>query len=182
MTQILHSSKSDEWFTPNCIVDLAREVLGTIDLDPASCEAANEIVKATKYFDIENCGLINQWSNIPINVFINPPSGKHHRKSLMKLFWEKLLAERENGLINQAIFVGFSLEQLQTTQNCSQSFGEFPICLPKSRVKFVSPSGLFNSPTHGQVIVYVPGISDETNLFYEVFGQIGVCMSPIYYG
>jgi hypothetical protein len=35
-----------EWYTPERYLDLAREVLGTIDLDPASSEIAQETVRA----------------------------------------------------------------------------------------------------------------------------------------
>lgn len=44
--QLLNSSQSNEWFTPARYVEAAREVLGSIDLDPASCEAGNRIVQA----------------------------------------------------------------------------------------------------------------------------------------
>ena len=45
-----HSS-NDEWYTPAFIVETARAVLGCIDLDPASCEYANRVVQAGRYFD-----------------------------------------------------------------------------------------------------------------------------------
>lgn len=178
--KILHSSRSDEWYTPLHIIELSRDVLGTIDLDPASCEFANKTVRAKKYFDIVSNGLESSWGSVPTNIFINPPSGKSKDSniSLMKRFWEKLLDHKQSGLLEQAIFIGFSLEQLQTTQSCVQSIGEFPICIPAKRVRFVSPAGNFNSPTHGQVIAYVPGLQNNTSKFYNVFSELGVVMSP----
>lgn len=179
MTQtILHSSRSDEWYTPSYIIQLTTKVLGSIDLDPASCEIANQIVKASRYIDKEEDGLTTSWGNLPVSLFLNPPSGKQEGKSLLKDFWERLLLHRSTGMIEHAIFMGFSLEQLQTTQSCSTPIAAFPICIPSKRVKFVSPSGDFNNPTHGQVIAYLPGLTNKTSLFYETFGELGICLSP----
>jgi ParB family chromosome partitioning protein len=178
MTLILLSSRSDEWYTPSHIVELSRTVLGEIDLDPASCQFANETVKAKRYIDAKEDGLSSSWGTSPVTVFLNPPSGRYEGKSLMKQFWQKLVDTRNAGMLEQAIFVGFSLEQLQVTQNCTESIGSYPICIPRRRVKFVSPSGTFNSPTHGQVIAYIPGNTNVTSKFYEVFGALGNCLSP----
>jgi hypothetical protein len=46
--------KSPEWYTPQQYIDLARDVLGEIDLDPASCAEANRIVRVTRYYDIHD--------------------------------------------------------------------------------------------------------------------------------
>lgn len=40
------------WYTPQFIIDAAREVLGTIDLDPASDSEANKTVKAIKFYSV----------------------------------------------------------------------------------------------------------------------------------
>jgi hypothetical protein len=68
------------------VADLAREVLGGIDLDPASCERANEIVRATIYFDKQTNGYTKPWHYD--RVFVNPPGGwcdaigrEFHRKT-----------------------------------------------------------------------------------------------------
>src|SRR6266849_1217818 len=45
------SDESFEWYTPKKFIDAARKVLGEIELDPASSQQANRIVKATTFYD-----------------------------------------------------------------------------------------------------------------------------------
>src|SRR5215472_4050984 len=61
-----------EWFTPPDILEAAYEVLGAIDLDPASSDAQQALspVKAAKYFTVENNGLDRSWCG---RVWCNPP-------------------------------------------------------------------------------------------------------------
>jgi len=47
-----------EYYTPVEIIEAARRVLGVIDLDPASSEAANQIVKATHIYTVKEDGLL----------------------------------------------------------------------------------------------------------------------------
>ena len=60
-------------YTPAKEVEAAREVLGTIDLDPASNPQAQETVKAEKFFTEDDDGLSKEWDG---NVWLNPP---YHR-------------------------------------------------------------------------------------------------------
>ncbi|MEK0196157.1 hypothetical protein, partial [Microcoleus anatoxicus] len=55
--KVLTSSKSDEHYTPENIVEAAREVMGAIDLDPMSCCEANSTVRATTFYAKEENGL-----------------------------------------------------------------------------------------------------------------------------
>lgn len=61
-------SDSDECYTPREWIVRVRAVLGTIDLDPASCEAANEVVRAKRFYKFQ--GLRRRWKG---RVFLNPP-------------------------------------------------------------------------------------------------------------
>jgi hypothetical protein len=86
----------DGYFTPQHIADMVREAMGgVIDLDPASCEAANERIKAVKFYTKEQNGLIQPWHG---NVFLAPP----HSAGVDK-FIDKALSEWHMGGIGQMI-------------------------------------------------------------------------------
>lgn len=124
-----HSCDSPEWFTPRPFVEAAREVLGGIDLDPASHAEANRIVRARRFYDERANGLRRPWSG---RVFLNPPGG------LVAEFWHRLIDAWEAGSIVGAIWIGYSLEQLQTLQGtrCESPLA-FPFCVPDRRIPFV---------------------------------------------
>jgi hypothetical protein len=161
------------------VVEPARLVLGGIDLDPASDAFGNSRIKTKDYIDDEGDGLRQPWTVrglAAVSVFINPPGGKVGNQSQAVLFWRKLMNEREDGHIKHAIWVAFSIEQLQTSQACPISMLEFPLCVPQSRLKFDKTVGKFNSPSHANAIVYVPGTVDHTDVFIEVFSTlVGAC-------
>lgn len=162
-----HSSATVEHYTPHRIVDSARAIMGGIDLDPASCEQANrEIVKAPKFFTREDDGLKQRWHG---RVWLNPPGGRVGNASLTKMFWAHLVGEYLAHRVEQACFLGFNLEVLQTTQTCERSVLSFPICIPNKRICFLyvdaSEPGLFGAPgslkvgggpTHANVIAWLP--------------------------
>lgn len=181
MTNARHSSISVEHYSPPAIVTAARALLGgRIDLDPASCEAANEVVRADRFFTRDTNGLAQPWFG---NVFVNPPGGlTDANDSSQKIWWWKLAAEYVAGRVEQAVFVCFSIELLQTTQ-VKTPRGlplplDFPLCFPSTRVKYtvadelatIPQQGLFGdatpeeiaeaaegkSPPHASCIVYLP--------------------------
>lgn len=170
-----HSSRTDEWGTPSDIIERSRRVLGTIELDPASSAEFNRNVKAERFLTKEDNALFCGWG-YPKTIFLNPPGGKVKNRSLAALFWERLMRQRETVGFVHAIFLGFSLEQLQTTQSCAPSIisGNFVFCVPRKRVSFVHADGTPGpAPTHSNIIVYVDGNIDMRDRFRSEFSTLG---------
>lgn len=60
--EVVHNHRAqgtgeNEWYTPARFIEMAREFMGSIDLDPASSDIANATVKASKFFAVEDDGL-----------------------------------------------------------------------------------------------------------------------------
>jgi hypothetical protein len=158
---------SVEWYTPAKYIEAAREVMGGIDLDPASCAQAQMTVKADCWFGPgSSCGedgLTQEWRG---NVWLNPPYGKTAGKSNAGRWIDKLLREYDAGRVDQAIL----LVNAQTAEQWFKPLWRFPLCFTDHRIKFVSPTGVRSQPTHGNVFVFV-GVDDA--LFKRVFAQFG---------
>lgn len=58
-THVSQNSGENEWFTPSNIIEVARLTMGSIDLDPASCDLANQRVKAQKIYTEQDSGLVH---------------------------------------------------------------------------------------------------------------------------
>lgn len=191
-----HSSETAEHYTPKHIVEAARATLGTIDLDPFSCDKANETVKARVIFrgnrqegPFPCCdGFSTPWAG---RVFVNPPGGKgSNNESNQKRAWFKLAAEHDAGHVSAAIFVCFSVELLQTTQSKTPHGAriplDFPICYPNKRIAYVKEDGAIGgSPPHSSCLIYLPPPSsrpmfhrDGVSSFLLHFGPIGRVVVP----
>ena len=172
-----HMSKSAEHYTPAYIVSAAYEVMGYFDLDPASCEEANQLIRAERIYTKADSGHLQPWFG---RVFLNPPgtcglTECGNRKvcscKLVAKFWATLWAEYMTGRVEAAIWIGFSLEQLQNLQNMAcPSPLVFPICYPKRRVAYCG-----NSPPHGSYIALLPDRNDPGMVarFERAFSPIG---------
>lgn len=200
-----HSSESVEWYTPSDIIDRVHLVMGDIDLDPASCALANTVVRAKAFR--EGVGLPHPlpWHG---RVWLNPPGGSVEgmttkaTRSATKVWWRRLVSEYRAGHIEQAMFLGFNLDCLQTTQDSmadGDAILDWPVCLPASRIRFLhaveraTTRSLFeaggpteatsdlqpdDSPTQANVIAYLPPRDDVTfavNLFVDTFHDVGRC-------
>lgn len=163
----LLTSESTEWYTPSKYIEAARDVMGSIDLDPASCQRANETVQADHcYYDKADDGLFQEWHG---NVWLNPPYGRcpnTHKSS--QGIWARAVVDRYRaGEIDQAVV----LVNASTDCRWFIPLWDYPICFPRGRIKFNSPRGdKPKSPTHGSALVY---LGPNTGRFAEVFKQFG---------
>lgn len=94
-------SRSVEWYTPGEWIDLARQVLGTIDLDPASNATAQQWIQAKAFYARADNGLEQPWYG---RVWCNPPYTEDG-VNLTKLFLERGLQAYRAGTVEAAIFL-----------------------------------------------------------------------------
>lgn len=169
--QMIHSSSTNEWFTPEKYIQAVRRVLGHIDLDPASCEAANLTIQADEIFTKKDDGLLRNWLG---KVFCNPPYGKclwyGSTQSNQKLWSEKMIEEYARGSMTDGIL----LVNAQTSEKWFQPLWEYPICFTDHRIKFVSSSGEKSQPTHGNCFVYFGDIPGAFQYEFRHFGHIAI--------
>jgi replicative DNA helicase len=50
-------TENDQWYTPPVYIDAARQIMGGIDLDPASNELAQKTIRAEVFYSAEDDGL-----------------------------------------------------------------------------------------------------------------------------
>ena len=154
--------KNNEWYTPAIYIEAAREVMGSIDLDPASSELANRIVKAEKYYTKEENGLMYPWYG---NVWLNPPYGRTNKytSSLQQRFIEKLVRED----IEQAILL---LLGNACFRKYFEPLWEYLLCFNQGDIAFFREDGENGHFGFGTLFVYI-GNNEEK--FIEVFSQFG---------
>lgn len=151
----------NEWYTPAEHLDLARKVLGGIDLDPASSETANRTVGAEKFFTESDNGLDKPWFG---KVWLNPP----YAQPAIAHFADKMVEEWGNGDVEAAIVLTHNYTDTAWFQKMARASAA--ICFTRGRVRFVSPEGELAAPTQGQAFFY---FGHDVDAFAEVFAAVG---------
>lgn len=146
--ETLHSSEDNEWYTPEEYVDAVWQVLGKIDLDPASCAYANETVEADNYFTAEEDGLSVPWSG---RVFLNPPYGKEDGESNQARWSHYLIDQYDNVNVEEAIL----LVNATPGNRWWAPLWRFPICFVARRIHFYNGDGQSSQATHSNAFVYL---------------------------
>lgn len=147
----------NRWYTPTEVIDAAKAVLGSIDLDPASDQAANEHVGATEIFTVEDNGLEQDWHG---NVWLNPPYSYPH----VEQFCDKALAEYRAGNIDQCIVLVNNCTDAKWFQRLAEAC---PMMFSKGRFKFWNP-GHACQTRQGQALFYM---GPDKKAFYAAFAE-----------
>ena len=187
-TKNQNSSNSVEWYTPSEYIECARELMGGIDLDPASCELANETVKADTYYTKDDDGFTKAWSG---RVWMNPPYGREGGESVAGLWAERLIDSYENGEVTNAVF----LVNAATGAKWFQSFWEYSICFVHGRINFYKPNDSLDDdankltkdkhPTKYSAIIYLGDDIHEFKTAFRPHGRLviggGVCAAKTWH-
>jgi ParB family chromosome partitioning protein len=132
--------------------------MGGIDLDPATCPAAQATINATKWYTKREDGLRQPWQG---RVWLNPPYS-----TLAPKFVARFAEHYAAGAVSQGVLL------LGTHHLTTQWFGALaplrPVaCLPSTRLQF---SDSTERPAHGSIIL---GIGVKIPRFIEEFAPLG---------
>jgi hypothetical protein len=159
-----------EWYTPGPIVERARQVMGGIDLDPATHPTAQEWVKASHYYTAETDGLdpTNPWRG---RVLLNPP----YSVPILRRFIDRLFAEHRAGAVTQAVVITNNIPETDVGQRL---LNDAPaVCFPRRRLRFWTSRDqeiTTGSPVTSQMITYLG--NHETD-FTAAFADLGAVLA-----
>lgn len=158
---VANNSCDNEWYTPDEYIAPYRSMVGSIDLDPASCDEANKVVKAAKFYDVDDDGLKKRWKG---NVWLNPPYGS----GAVEPFCVKLLAELgAKHVMAAAILVNNATETKWFQMLLAECDA---VCFLQSRIRFWKPGVKSMAPLQGQAVLYY---GPQAEAFCEAYSHLG---------
>lgn len=128
------SNIKNECYTPSHIIEPLRSFAGRFDLDPFSCELANETVKAISYINESENAFETDWFNFvdvdyPV-FFVNPP----YSRDLINI----AIAETLSYVGRAEIFLLVnSSTSARWYQDCLSKCSA--VLFPSKRIQFINP-------------------------------------------
>ena len=159
-----------EWYTPSRILSAARETLGSIDLDPASCPSAQARVKARRYLSAADDALRPAADWTAATCWLNPPYGG----AQLPQFAARLLAELAAGRVGAAIWLSNCSTDTVAVQSLLAEAAW--ICLPRGRIFFDRPGGRRASPARPSILI---GLGRHIPPAPPAMARLGPILRPV---
>ena len=155
---VTRNTGNQEWYTPDAVLETVRDVLGKIDLDPATSKVAQKRVQAKKYYTVKDNGLMRKWK--AKTVFINPP----YAASLIRGFAAKLVHHYRAGDVKEAVWLSNNSTDTQWCAELTQVAAA--VFFFTKRLRFVDQDGKAGgAPLQGQMLIY---IGDDPDKFLQI--------------
>jgi len=157
----------NEWYTPKEYIESARRVMGSIDMDPATSDQANSVVRASKFYTKEDNGLEQPWSG---NIWLNPP----YSQPAISEFANKMVEEWGSGNVESAIVLTHNYTDTRWFHALASSCNA--ICFTKGRIGFVNQQGEKAAPTQGQAFFF---FGKDSRKFFNEFKSFGLVVEVL---
>lgn len=165
--QLINASTNNEWYTPAPFLRAAHDLMGGIDLDPASTPFANKVVRAARIFTEDDDGLSQRWEG---RIWLNPPYGIEEGESNQAKWSRRLIESYRSGAVTEALL----LVNAVTGNQWFAPLKDFPICFPDARIRFYNEDTEAGQPTHSNAIVY---FGPQVERFAALFGRFGAVLA-----
>lgn len=178
-----------EWITSYDLIASAHELLGGIELDPASSKTANSYVQAENFYSPSNDGLnCQQWFG---NVYLFPPSGayfwdqKNSRWKMTRTSSPTLTSSHAvwfrrlyHAWISREIKQGLFFTNCPDMIRYDQRIFDFPVCILKTAPTLLrnTKEGVSPYKTCTCLIVYLQpadNTQEATENFVEIYSPKG---------
>jgi ParB family chromosome partitioning protein len=155
---------TDDYYTPEFIIDRVHAFMGDIDLDPASHPVANRSVRARQFFTKADNGLTKPWGG---RVWLNPPFS-HYRD-----WTAKIHRELDRGKIDELCLWS---QTNQLTARHFQSLLRYASAMVIIRGRFShSGHGAKKNPKNGHCLFY---FGERPGEFAKHFSDLGLLFYP----
>jgi hypothetical protein len=149
----------DDFYTNERIIEVARALMGRIDLDPASHAVANKVVRASKFYTVNDNGLNHRWHG---KVWLNPPF------SAWREWVPKILKEWRSGHVDEMCVL--SAMRTVTAQYFAPLLSACnAVCIIKGRIRFWGGKA-GDSPDDGHSVFY---FGQNQEAFGDSFSELG---------
>ena len=149
------SSRDDEHYTPEPVLELVREMLGAIELDPCSPVDKSNPTGASRFYTLRDDGLKQRWASPA--VFMNPPY------SVVARWCGHLRREHAAGRTKEAI----ALVAARPDTEWFERLSDYAWCAVRGRLVF---RGSDNGAPFPSALFY---LGERVERFADIFRALG---------